>query len=122
MYGFIRDSPTIEHVDEDAGWFGCGWCTGVIAGIGWQRSADQKTWRSRLFLRHDANAPALAVVYHVIAFVPEKSSRIIQKTLISIEYRIKFVLKKVSAFIKLLNKIYSYKLYTRVNVGIYMRV
>jgi len=31
-------------------------------------------------------------------------------------------LKKVSAFIKLLNKIYSYKLYTRVNVGIYMRV
>lgn len=72
MYDFIRDSPTIEHVDEDAGWLSCGWCTGVIAGIGWQRSTDQKTWRSRLLLRHDANAPALAVVYHVITFVPEK--------------------------------------------------
>lgn len=40
---FIRDSPTIEHVDEDAGRLGCGWRAGVIAGIGRQRSADQET-------------------------------------------------------------------------------
>lgn len=74
---FTRDSLTIEHMNEDAGWLGSGWRAGVIAGIGRQRSADQKTWRSRLLFRHDANAPALAVIYHVVALVPEKSWKII---------------------------------------------
>jgi hypothetical protein len=75
-YNFIRDWLTIEHMNENAGWFGCGWCTCVIAWIGWQRSTDQKTRCSRLLFRHDANATSLAIIYHVVAFIPVKLSKI----------------------------------------------